>query len=154
MVNWHLRQFSSFSLIEVNFRLFKNENIPNWSLTRSQIQIEKFQINAWLFYLIGCWFHSILLGWRDCQEPCIPRMRFLALYRGQMEYCFAYLRKLQLQQAQKLVSVKGIFLKIKDFTTVCSYHITYAFQSESTLCSCLNVKELLARNRRDIWSFK
>ena len=28
----------------------------------------------------------------------------------------------------------------------------YAFQSESTLYSCLNVKELLARNRREIWS--
>ena len=32
----------------------------------------------------------------------------------------------------------------------CSYHVTYAFQSESTLCSCLNVKELLARSRREI----
>ena len=35
--------------------------------------------------------------------------------------------------------------------TVCSYHITYAFQSESTLYGCLNVKELLAQNRREIW---
>ena len=26
-----------------------------------------------------------------------------------------------------------------------------AFQSESTVYSCLNVKELLARSRRDIW---
>ena len=34
--------------------------------------------------------------------------------------------------------------------TVCSYHVTYGFQSESTLYSCLNVKELLARNRREI----
>ena len=34
--------------------------------------------------------------------------------------------------------------------TVCYYHVTYAFQSESTLFSCLNFKELLARNRRDI----
>ena len=32
---------------------------------------------------------------------------------------------------------------------VCSYHVTYAFQSESTLYSCLNVKELLARSRRE-----
>ena len=30
------------------------------------------------------------------------------------------------------------------FMTVCYYHVTYAFQSESTLYSCLNVKELLA----------
>ena len=34
--------------------------------------------------------------------------------------------------------------------TVCFYHVTYAFQSESTLYSCLNVKELLARSRRKI----
>ena len=35
--------------------------------------------------------------------------------------------------------------------TVCSCHVTYAFESESTLYSCLNVKELLARSRREIW---
>ena len=34
--------------------------------------------------------------------------------------------------------------------TVFSCHVTYAFQSESTLYSCLNVKELLARSRREI----
>ena len=36
--------------------------------------------------------------------------------------------------------------------TVCSYHVTYTFQSESTLYICLNVKELLAQNRCDIRS--
>ena len=36
--------------------------------------------------------------------------------------------------------------------TVCSYQVTYAFQNEPTLCSCLNIKEVLAWNRRDIWS--
>ena len=36
--------------------------------------------------------------------------------------------------------------------TVCSYHVKYTFQSESTLYSCLNVKDLLARSRREIWS--
>ena len=34
---------------------------------------------------------------------------------------------------------------------VCSCHVTCAFESESTLYSCLNVKELLARSRREIW---
>ena len=34
---------------------------------------------------------------------------------------------------------------------VCSYHVTYAFQSESTLLSCLNIKELFARSRCEIW---
>ena len=36
--------------------------------------------------------------------------------------------------------------------TVCYYNVTYTFQSESRIYSYLNVKELLARNRRDIWS--
>ena len=36
--------------------------------------------------------------------------------------------------------------------TVCSCHVTYAFQSESTLYSCLNIKELLARYRCENWS--
>ena len=31
-------------------------------------------------------------------------------------------------------------------------YVTYAFQSESTLYSCLNVKELLVQSRREIWS--
>ena len=30
------------------------------------------------------------------------------------------------------------------YSTVCSCHVTYAFESESTLYSCLYVKELLA----------
>ena len=34
-----------------------------------------------------------------------------------------------------------------------SCHVTNAFQSESTLYSCLNVKELLAWSSREIWSF-
>ena len=36
--------------------------------------------------------------------------------------------------------------------TVCSYHVTYAFKSESTLYNCLNIKELLPQKRREIWS--
>ena len=38
-------------------------------------------------------------------------------------------------------------LKVK---AVCSYHVTYAFQSESTLYSCLNFNDLVARSRREI----
>ena len=36
------------------------------------------------------------------------------------------------------------------YKAVCSCHVTYAFQSESTFYSCLNAKELLARSRREI----
>ena len=35
----------------------------------------------------------------------------------------------------------------KTSLTVCYYHVMYTFQSESTLCSCLNVKKIHARNR-------
>ena len=45
-----------------------------------------------------------------------------------------------------------IILKAAKNRTVCFCHVTYGFQSESTLYSCLNVKELLAQNRRKIWS--
>ena len=49
-----------------------------------------------------------------------------------------------------------VFFKLPWFKrqniTVCYYNVTYPFESESTLYSCLNVKELLARNRRDMWS--
>ena len=45
-------------------------------------------------------------------------------------------------------------LKINDYakkTIDCMfYHVTYEFESKSTLYSCLNVKELLARSRRHI----
>ena len=37
--------------------------------------------------------------------------------------------------------------------TVCYYYIMYVFQSESKLYFYLNIKELLARNRRNIFSF-
>ena len=47
------------------------------------------------------------------------------------------------------------FWPMSPFYTTWKYQKTlcyYAFQSDSTLYSCLNVKELLARNRYDIWS--
>ena len=39
----------------------------------------------------------------------------------------------------------------EEILTVCSCHVTYAFQSESTF-SCLNIKELLAQKRCKICS--
>ena len=44
------------------------------------------------------------------------------------------------------------FWSLDTLLTLCYYHVTYLFQSESTLCSCLNVKELPAWNKHDIWS--
>ena len=37
--------------------------------------------------------------------------------------------------------------------TICSYHVTYEFQSESGLSRCLNVMDQHVRNRCDIWRF-
>ena len=48
------------------------------------------------------------------------------------------------------IFVKYIKSKLS-LRTVCSYHVIYAFQSESTRYSCLNVKELLTRSRCEIW---
>ena len=42
-------------------------------------------------------------------------------------------------------------IQVSNTLTVCSF-VRYAFQSESTHYSCLNVKELLDSKRRDIWS--
>ena len=39
---------------------------------------------------------------------------------------------------------------LKNYMTVSSHYVTYAFLSESLLYSCLNIKELLAQNRRNI----
>ena len=48
------------------------------------------------------------------------------------------------------VNEKITQLAEEKYLIVCFYHVTYEFESESTLYSCLNVKELLARNRRHI----
>ena len=50
------------------------------------------------------------------------------------------------------IHTNSLHLHTWDMMTVCSYHLTCEFQSESTLYSYLNIKELLARSRRKIWS--
>ena len=47
---------------------------------------------------------------------------------------------------------KSVQFKTLENLTVCSYHVTYPFQSKSSLYSGLNVKERLAWSRRKIWS--
>ena len=57
---------------------------------------------------------------------------------------------LSLDELKLVAKNRGIKDYKKPQQTVCSYHVTYAFHSESTLYICLNVKELLARNKCDI----
>ena len=52
------------------------------------------------------------------------------------------------------VTYEAIFYDLTKNWIVCYYDVTYSFKSESTLYSFLNIKELLARNLRDIRSLK
>ena len=47
---------------------------------------------------------------------------------------------------------KNITFANNESLALCYYHFTYAFLSESKLCSYLNVKHFLAWNRRGIWN--
>ena len=53
-----------------------------------------------------------------------------------------------------IYNIKTSILKIMHwiYLTVCYCHVTCAFQSQTTLYSYLNVKDLLARSRKEIWS--
>ena len=54
----------------------------------------------------------------------------------------------ELKNSKKgLITVKTMIINA---LTVCYRHVTYVFQSESTLYSCLIVKELLARSRSSL----
>ena len=68
------------------------------------------------------------------------------------DYFIAEIRERELisKRLSKYIASFAYFDKPLIVLTVCFYHVTYAFQSESTLYSCLNVKELLARSRREI----
>ena len=48
------------------------------------------------------------------------------------------------------LSYMAVFMKLGE-KRVFGIFTWYAFQSEFTLHSCLNIKELLSRNKRDIW---
>ena len=72
---------------------------------------------------------QLYLNFTSSLKGTIPRLWYFA-------GCFLYFRKFMLA-----------YLKlIWQIMTVCSYHVMYVFQSESTLYICLNVKELLAQN--------
>ena len=61
-------------------------------------------------------------------------------------------RKLTLNHLSKLANDWVVFwvLICTVHLTVCSCHVTYAFQSGFTLCSCLNVKELCSKHVRNL----
>ena len=87
-------------------------------------------------FIINQYFVPNVLPWKICVRSKWEVAFGLFIDN---QYCMPKMFLLQ-------TSVKECFL------TVCSCHVTCTFQSESTLYSCLNVKELLAQNRLNIWS--
>ena len=85
-------------------------------------------------------------------------IRFCVKVYNTSDFCWYWLStKLHWTKTSSAASRNGIFSPflfclLTLFLTVCYCHVTYAFQSEFTLHSCLNVKKLLARSKPKIWS--
>ena len=90
---------------------------------------------------------------RGGERICVwPQIRNLSDY-NRIRIHNHLVRKWTLNHSVKLIKWSTLWVCIcMVHLTVCSYHVTYAFQSESKLNSCVHVKELLAQNRRNIWS--
>ena len=82
---------------------------------------------------------------RDCQSICD--------YNGTRTHKHL-VRKRTLNHLAKLAKCSSCVVNTYLYGAfdLCSHHITYLLQSESTLYICLNIKEILVRNRRDIWN--
>ena len=90
---------------------------------------------------------------RGGERICVwPQIRNLSDY-NRIRIHNHLVRKWTLNHSVKLIKWSTLWVCIcMVHLTVCSYHVTYAFQSESKLNSCVHVKELLAQNRCNIWS--
>ena len=100
--------------------------------TFSTVTWTTFVIHYYFFFVFNITVRNIMYSYQ-----------FSEAFRSFRTYVFKYLTEL-------FVYLKNMSVSIH--CTVCSYYVTYTFQSESTLYSCLNVKELLGRSRREIWS--
>ena len=111
------------------FRIFLNINC---SLHQTLLTFLLYVGKTWMTQLTGKFSVSgyLALIWKGY----ITQMHGLAVY---VKKGLPFARDLSLENS-------GV--------TVCSYHATYAFQSEFTLYSCLNVKEFFAQSRLEIWS--
>ena len=84
---------------------------------------------------------------REGQCAPLPRHRVKQYKDGKKN---AEIKKL-LQDPDNILTQDKLFVAFL-LVTVCYCHPTCAFQCEFILHSCSNVKEVLARNRLDIWS--
>ena len=80
-------------------------------------------------------------------------MQHIFIITAKKDACLhSQLRIVKYWRSVRFPSKKNVILIIFFLLTVCPCHVTYKFQSESTLYSCLNVKELLSRSKRKSWS--
>ena len=98
------------------------------------------------------------LKWQTLRNICIwikneflTRPRFFSSGHWR-ELCILSLLCQTIHLGPPLFCLSMQLFMLQQFMTVCSYHVMYAFQSEPTLYSCPNVKELFARSRCEIWS--
>ena len=77
--------------------------------------------------------------------PSVSRFKLCPHYKSRVKQICIKCKSIKVSH-KTIYNVRTILWN----STVCSYHVTYTFQSKSTLSSCLNVKELLAQNRREI----
>ena len=115
-------------------------------------QLSSWKSRPFLIKILNCHHENLdLSSWKSWQLGTALLKIF-----GENRYVYTALRprifeKFSLSTEPDLIE-QVPFLKEFCFMTVCSSHVKYAFQSESTLYSSLNVKELLAQSRRKIWS--
>ena len=81
----------------------------------------------------------------ETKGPLMGKVEYLIFSGEWIKQCFTLQNFLKCINDHQLTNERILH-------TVCSCHVTFTFQSVSTLSSCLNVKELLAQSRRGIWS--
>ena len=91
----------------------------------------------------------LLLIFHLCHAWRLWRNSFHQWDQNSPATCCTCLHRLR-EYRSSLLNTPGAGIITINNITVCSCHATYAFQSESTLYSCLNVKELLAQSRHKI----
>ena len=104
---------------------------------------------SWIILLLYCSTHWALLEYVHTK---LNLKKFQVKKRTQISKCIPRFVCLNFDlyydiECLSLNNASSIVL-----LTVSPYHVMYTFQSESTLYSCLNFKELLARSRHKIWS--
>ena len=115
------------------FRSLNNFLAPNFSLSLYKLsKLNKFNVGTLPKVLIF---------------SCVKKEISLKLVSNIFLQCVSTIFRFQ-----KIIYVRNKSYGTRNILTACSYDVTYTLQTEFTLYSSLKVKELLARNARDIWS--